>query len=664
VANFPNRRPLGGIVALVWLAVIVSVYYISHKPLSPQTAGSIAATVGQFLTAAAITSIAGGIGARWLKIDSLHPLAILSIQTAWGLGVSSLLILAIGLVFGFGPWQLGGLLFLLAITHWRNVWIWVTSWQALTILWQGRGLLARALGLGSALILLASLGMALAPPVKFDALVYHLALPRYYLNTGGLVPWEGAWFWGMPQTGEMLYAWAMALAGDRAAACLGWLMGFLALVGLWGFSFQYFGRRSAWVAIAALLSGITLSTGLASAYVDWLAILYGATGLILIHAWLEDERSGNLAAAGVLAGMAIGVKYTAGIFLVPAVGVICWRHLRTNNGSRSLARSLLSFLIPAALLTAPWLLKNVLFTGNPLYPFLFASEGVSRFRLDFYQLSTWGDWRDVVFLPIRATMAGIEGTPGYSATVGPLLLALAPLAFLKWRKFDLRQREILTCCAVLGLGGLAIWAIASRFSELLVQSRLYFVIFPAFALLSAGGYLALEKLKWPGVRLTRVGGALIVLVYALSVFPVMAKAVEMGVLPVILAITPQEVYQDDNLGWYAPAMRSLGELEPSSKVMMLWEPRGYTCLPVCIPDEVLDRWISTRYTFGDPEVISQHWQKIGITHVLYNRFGAAFVRGQDQRYKPDDWNTLEALLSRLELVKDFGGAYLLYRLAP
>jgi len=266
VANFPNRRPLGGIVALVWLAVIVSVYYISHKPLSPQTAGSIAATVGQFLTAAAITSIAGGIGARWLKIDSLHPLAILSIQTAWGLGVSSLLILAIGLVFGFGPWQLGGLLFLLAITHWRNVWIWVTSWQAIAILWQGRGFLARALGLGSALILLASLGMALAPPVKFDALVYHLALPRYYLNTGGLVPWEGAWFWGMPQTGEMLYAWAMALAGDRAAACLGWLMGFLALVGLWGFSFQDFGRRSAWVAVGGLLSGITFVPGLASAY--------------------------------------------------------------------------------------------------------------------------------------------------------------------------------------------------------------------------------------------------------------------------------------------------------------------------------------------------------------------------------------------------------------
>ncbi len=35
---------------------------------------------------------------------------------------------------------------------------------------------------------------------------------------------------------------------------------------------------------------------------------------------------------------------------------------------------------------------------------------------------------------------------------------------------------------------------------------------------------------------------------------------------------------------------------------MLWEPRSLYCLPVCSPDEILDRWRGDLRTWDDPAI--------------------------------------------------------------
>jgi hypothetical protein len=113
------------------------------------------------------------------------------------------------------------------------------------------------------------------------------------------------------------------------------------------------------------------------------------------------------------------------------------------------------------LLASPWLLKNAVYTGNPFYPFFYPTANISQFRLDAYQLSAWGDWRDVLLLPIRATMSGVEGTPGYSTTISPLFLGLAPLVLLIWKRYDLLQRKALTSALLVSLAGLVSWVVSA-----------------------------------------------------------------------------------------------------------------------------------------------------------------------------------------------------------
>jgi len=72
---------------------------------------------------------------------------------------------------------------------------------------------------------------ALAPPVMWDALVYHLTLPKLYAQSHGLRLDADILFSGMPQITEMLYTAATLLRGPITAQTLGWVFGFVLALG-------------------------------------------------------------------------------------------------------------------------------------------------------------------------------------------------------------------------------------------------------------------------------------------------------------------------------------------------------------------------------------------------------------------------------------------------
>jgi hypothetical protein len=116
-------------------------------------------------------------------------------------------------------------------------------------------------------------------------------------------------------------------------------------------------------------------------------------------------------------------------------------------------------------------------------------------------------------------------------------------------------------------------------------------------------------------------------------------------------------------------MQALNKLPAGSRVLMLWEARSLYCLPVCEPDEIIDRWVRQLHESGvsnpaTPEEIIQSWKEAGYTHLLFYRLGADFIRTQSLNSQADDWLALEATLHRLTPVQDFGNTYQLYRITP
>ncbi len=588
-------RALAGWAILLWLICLTIGYYIYHKPIMPELALSLARLVWQVGISLAILSVAGGIGRRLLRKLSVHPLADMALQAGLGFGMLSLAMLAAGYLGLYKPLFTGLGLLGLGLILWRDTLDWWREWEALKSLWKSGGWFGWATGGFVLLILGFTLITALAPPLKFDALVYHLALPRLYLLNGRLAYQPQIMFWGMPQMAEMIYTWAMSLGGEPAAAVTGWLVGVVTLAGLLGFIASRLEMSAGWASVAALMAGLSLSTGLAWGYADWWVLLFSLGFLICLSEWIESHNGGLLLLAGLLAGMALSTKYTAGLLLIFGGVVILW-NWKPLGGFKGVFLALTRVGLPAVLVFFPWLLKNWLATGNPFYPLIFPAGAMSSLRLALYQGGgTWGNWTDFVFLPLRATIMGVEGGAGYNTSIGPLLVGLGLASVLSWQEADRRQRMFIGLCALITITGILIWMVTGRFSSYLLMSRLNMPLFPALAVLAGAGFCAFTRFNMFGVRFSRVVGCLVLLVLGLNTFETGMQTVRQGVLRTALGVSTPDWYLGENLGWFGPAMQAVDQLPEGARVLMLWEARSFYCLPKCEPDEIIDRWQRERH---------------------------------------------------------------------
>ncbi len=658
-----NKTLLYGLLSVFWLMFILAAYAWSHKPFSAAEFAGLLLAAWRMVIVALILSIAGGLGFACLRGQAQQPLSDGILQAALGLGLMSLLTLALGAVVGFSLALFGALLFAGLLLLRRQTLAWWRTWKTLALGWKESGLFEKATGLAVLLILASAWMVAAVPPVQFDALTYHLAIPRAYLQIGRLVYLPENMFWGMPEQTEMLYTLAMSLGGESAAALLGWALGGLTLLAVFSYTLESFGRRAAWAAVASLLAGETFALSLSWGYVDWAGMFFGMAAVIALRRWLTRKARFDLLLAGALAGMTLATKYTAGVLLLCGLAVILTES-RTLGGRKSL-QALLLFGGAAVLVSLPWFVKNYLATGNPFYPLLFPAADMNAVRLAFYQKSLAPrPWSEIFLLPGLATILGIEGKSGYSASIGPLLLGLSPLAALGWRRRSPDEQQTLRLSAVATLSGFLIWIIASRFAGLLIQSRLYFAFFPAWAVLAGAGFDALGQVKAHAIRFGRIASVVVMLALDFSAYAACQDAYHRNAWDALLGLQSQQQYLAHNLGDYAEAMQALRELPPGSRVLMLWETRSLYCLPVCDPDEVIDRWYTDRRLYQTPEQILAAWQEQGYTHLLLFQTGADFVRLHHTGELPEsDWQALDALLASLPTARQWED-YTLYLLSP
>jgi hypothetical protein len=274
-----------------------------------------------------------------------------------------------------------------------------------------------------ALPILAALPSMFSPEVSWDAMVYHLRLPTFWLMEHRHFAQPDSPFTGYPCLTEIHYALVMAFArSDRPAklmhaAC--WLMAARAL-------FLYalpFGRRPAFGA-ALLWLGSPLGILLAgAAYVD------------LATAWLVTLAAiAALAApflAGVLCGVAFLTKFTGGFAFVGLLACVASRK------PRRLVHAVAGFSVPAA----AWLARDWFALGNPVYPFATGLlGGVSSATVDYWRAHPPAPGSGDLPGPLHRLMlalttedAGVGAPPGglWLAALGPAMLA--GLADRRWR---------------------------------------------------------------------------------------------------------------------------------------------------------------------------------------------------------------------------------------
>jgi hypothetical protein len=319
---------------------------------------------------------------------------------------------------------------------------------------------------------------SLAPVTSWDAVTYHLALPKVYFYNHKIsnLPIHQS---GFPANINMLYLLGLLINGEVLAKLINFLFSILVIFLIYSFCKKNFSAK-----VGLLAAIIYYATPVVNSTSSSLMIDQGLTFFLLLslYAFYEYYTSGNkhfLILSAVYYGFALGCKYSLLIFAPLFLFVMALKVYKSKTYSLKSLSPIVSFSIISFIMFAPWLVKNSLFTGNPFYPFFgrfFPSKYLNPVPLELYYVHTLPtifkrSFVNLLLLPWNLTMKGV-----WKEAIGPLFLIFIPFLFLL-KNIPKVIKHILTFCFF--------YLILSFYSLLWVQKRYLLQIFPLFSIISA-----------------------------------------------------------------------------------------------------------------------------------------------------------------------------------
>ena len=452
------------------------------------------------------------LGLMRVKTDSPVESSIFGVGL--GLGALAYLVLGVGLAGWLYPWVLAAILGLIVIVSFREIIALATEIgralrdQAKAKLGFTQGLLAFSMAALGATVLISSL----APPssLDWDGLAYHLAVPKVYLAKHAIlyIPYDS--HSNFPFLTEMLYTLGLAFKSINLAKLFHFWMYIGTAIAVYALCRRHLNPRIGSIGALLFMSVpvIVWEAGVADA--DITTALYMTLALYALLNWQQTRlRQGYVGQAswlilcGLMGGFALGTKVLA---IVP-IGVMClwiiWsygRMVRCSDGVHETIRPsdhqtiralwpALAMGLVAVLVGSPWYIKSYIYTGNPVYPFLYGifggkywSAGAAATYHGAQLAMGMGRGLDkLILLPWNLTMSGSNffDEPGRTklfSLIGPALLGLIPVYVLAGRR-----RKIIAGMGLISAVFLIAWFI------LMQQVRYLIPIMPMLCVVAACG---------------------------------------------------------------------------------------------------------------------------------------------------------------------------------
>lgn len=315
---------------------------------------------------------------------------------------------------------------LLLLKEWRSL---TGLWDEISFSWTWLLILP---------FLLVNLFYSFFPPTFYDTLLYHLAVPQYYLAHGGIVPWLTNFNSNIPLNVEMVFLFSLPGKTVYVPNFISFFSGLGILWLLYSWYRRYFSRR--FFVLPVLLFYTIPEVGFlsSSAKSDMLGMLFLLAGVRLFCYYLEEQhRRAFLILSGLSWGLAIGSKYIFAFYLAAFMVLFLLVYRGLGFKKRVAAVMVMSLLVLLCL--SPWLVKNGIITGNPLYPYmnsLFPSSSwgaaqAESFSSALQRGSSHSLW-DYLRFPLEIFL--VPYSYGMTAVLGLLFLVFSPFAFFSLRE--------------------------------------------------------------------------------------------------------------------------------------------------------------------------------------------------------------------------------------
>jgi len=322
----------------------------------------------------AVAAASGRFALRRVGLEPGDPLDGLLHSAVVGSGVLALLFLVAGLLGGLEPAVLFSLLLGVAAVARREV----AELPALCSRALARirreagdrwllGLAGVVTGCAAAFLLV----HGSLPPGDWDSLMYHLEVPEAWLEAGRIhLPEDNlhAAITGLPQ---LLYLPLLAAGSPASAALLNGLFALLLAAATFAVGARLLDGESGALATTLLWASTGILVVAVTPRVDttltlFLLVGHGAVAAALLE---PGARRDHLYRAALVLGLAVGVKYHALAYAAALAPLALWALFRRGDPPPRRGRIALLGILLFGVAALPWLVKNVILLGAPLYPF-------------------------------------------------------------------------------------------------------------------------------------------------------------------------------------------------------------------------------------------------------------------------------------------------------
>ena len=468
--------------------------------------------------------------------------------------------------------------------------------------------------------LLMSLIAAFSPPTFYDSLVYHLAVPGSYIQQHKIIFFPYNLLSNFPQNLEMLYTLAILMYDDIVANLIHFSFAVMLILGIYSFCSRYFqNKQMNLLSMLIFFSTPAIMLLAGGTYIDLGLTFFVFISVYALINWWQSNRYSWFIISAIFSGLAMGVKYTGVINLFILTIFVGWKLVikDKHKNIKNILKYFFVYVSLSCLILLPWLIKNFVYTGNPLFPFLsglFNGNAINAGLAENYvnHIRTYGvtihNFLDLLVLPWTITMQGIEFGGGFDiwgGVWGPLFLLFLPfLLFLK------KGTKIIKQLGIYVILYFFVWIVTGKVLRFLV------VIIPYLSILTAYSLICIEKKgkRWKAVRLVLV----VSIMSNFFLFGYLQTVVDP--FPVALGIQTRKEYLESKLDYYKGMKFINNNLPKEAKILFIGETRGYYCNRCYITNSVFDLnpIVEIANNSKSAEEMLEKLKNMGITHILYN----------------------------------------------
>lgn len=366
----------------------------------------------------------------------------------------------------------------------------------------------------------------LGPEIAFDALWYHLTLPKIYLQNHAIIHIPGGllYYSDMPKLIEMLYISALAFGNETLPKTIHFLFGILSVFAVYKLSRKFFPLKFSIISVAIFYSSLVVGWQSTTAYIDLARTFFEIMALWGFVNWMEKNDRKWLIESAVMLGLAASTKLLAlGSFFIFTL-LIIYIGLRNKMKILSITTNILVYWYIGMLIVLPWFVFSFVHTGNPIYPFF---TNIYKVGFDIGLINPLGFVSDIVEIFTRA-----------SDPISPLYTLFFPLSLFFLRKFKLELKIVLSYSVF----SILVWYITPRTGG----GRFILPYLPAFSIICAGVIYEMSKLKKSSVVLSILFGLIIFISLASLIYRTAANS---KYLPVILGKQTKQEFLTKHLNF-------------------------------------------------------------------------------------------------------------------